>query len=160
MRVQRNIKSVQLTRQFFVHNTWSGMLIIAGSEKGESPSRTLTINLSPLHPWKNRERGSRVKAIGWCLWRDTSDRFTRTPFSEFLPSHTCYISPTTLHLARLTFIHLVLSPPLFLAPWSRKRRVNRYLHESKKNKMHRNKSTRGGQGCSKSSVGLWGLGSR
>lgn len=45
-------KECSAHKTVFVHNTWSGMLIIAGSEKGESPSKTLAINLSSLHPWK------------------------------------------------------------------------------------------------------------
>lgn len=89
------------------------MLIIAGSEKGESPSRTLAINLSPLHPWKNRERGSRVKAIGWCLWRDTSDRFTQTPFSEFLPSHTLLYFPYDITSRASYFYSFSFESPSF-----------------------------------------------
>lgn len=82
-------KECSAHKTVFVHNMWSGMLILAGSEKGETP----TMNLSSLHCWKNRERGSRVKAIGWCLWRDTSDRFTQTPVVWIPPFTLPVIAP-------------------------------------------------------------------
>ena len=61
MRIQQNIKSVQLTRQVFVHNMWRGMLIIiAGSEARLSPF------ISHLYT-PGKQMGSEVKAIGQCL---------------------------------------------------------------------------------------------
>lgn len=158
MRVQQNKKSVQLTRQVFVHNMWSGMLIIAGSEKERVQAR-LSPCLSLIFTPQKTEIGSKVKAIGSCLRQESSDWFLR-PYTQISSLHTpCYISPQLLLLSLSLHIphsHDLVLNPLFFWHIDFERLVNCHLH---KWKMGENQKTKNNNktGCTAGEVVTWAL---
>lgn len=111
MRIQQNIKSVQLTRQVFVHNMWSGMLIIIAGSEEERVRAGLSPFIAHLYtPGKTRD-GVR----GQSHWSVPPAGRVRLVHSDPISRIPPFKHPVTLPYNRsrfigLTVIILVLNP--------------------------------------------------
>lgn len=110
---------------------WSGMLIIAGSEKERAQAR-LSPLISHLYTPGKQRQGQRLKPLVSASGSIRLIGLLRPHFQNSSLQTPCYISLQPLHFICLTLIILVLNP-LFSWHIEIERMVNCHLHKSNSN---------------------------